>query len=154
MSLLLVTCTAALITHDPTPSVETSQPYVEETQEPYTEAPTEESTEPSSEKYVPQKSDFSMKIKVLDKTVFSDGETWWQVRVTPEYAGADLESWLASIPDHGVVEITYKITGGNQDTVEFDLGTQKVKSGEEFVTTRTPSKPKASVTDVEYHEDW
>lgn len=131
--------------------VTTSEPYTEEpyTEDPFTEPPAE--AQPTEESYVPRRSDWSLRVKVLDKTTFSDGETWWEVRITPKYAGSD----LANLPDQGTVEITYKIANNTDGdlvgTVSVTLEDQSAMTSEEFVTTRSSkSKIVAIVTEVEY----
>jgi hypothetical protein len=121
--------------------------------EPSTE-PTEEPT-PEPTEYTPKESDWVLKVKIKDKQCFGSAGCNVTARITPYYNGAG--SFETELPDEGVIELTYKVTGDESGpitgTLEIDCADQTNEIGEESMSTRrSGTVVRATVTDVEYNE--
>ena len=116
--------------------------------------PTEEPT-PEPTGYTPKKSDWVLKVKIKDKLCFGSAGCNVTAKITPYYTGAG--SIETDLPDEGVIELTYKVTGDESGpitgTLEIDCADQTNEIGEESMSTRrSGTQVKATVTDVEYNE--
>ena len=117
--------------------------------------PTEEpSPEPTG--YTPKKSDWVLKVKIKDKQCFGSAGCNVTAKITPYYNGG-AGSFETDLPDEGVIELTYKVTGDESGpitgTLEIDCADQTNEIGEESMSTRrSGTEVKATVTDVEYNE--
>jgi hypothetical protein len=116
--------------------------------------PAEEPT-PELTGYTPKKSDWVLKVKIKDKQCFGSAGCNVTAKITPYYNGAG--SFETDLPDEGVIELTYKVTGDESGpitgTLEIDCSDQTNEIGEESMSTRrSGTEVKATVTDVEYNE--
>jgi hypothetical protein len=126
-----------------------------------TVATAEQSSEPAEEPtaeptgYTPAKSDWVLRVKIKDKQCFGSAGCNVTAKITPYYTGAG--SIETDLPDEGVIELTYKVTGDESGpitgTLEIDCADQTNEIGEESMSTRrSGTQVKATVTDVEYNE--
>ena len=127
------------------PTMAAAEPSSEPTEEP--------SPEPTG--YTPKKSDWVLKVKIKDKQCFGSAGCSVTAKITPYYSGAG--SIETDLPDEGVLELTYKVTGDESGpitgTLEISCADQTSEIGEESMSTRSSgTKVKATVTDVEYNE--
>jgi hypothetical protein len=127
------------------PTVAAAEPSSEPTEEP-TPEPTE---------YTPKEADWVLEVKIKDKQCFGEAGCNVTAKITPYYNGAG--SSESDLPDEGVIELTYKVTGDESGpitgTLEIDCADQTSEIGEESMSTRSSgTEVKATVTDVEYNE--
>jgi hypothetical protein len=108
--------------------------------------PTEEPTqEPTG--FTPHKSDFKIGIKTLKKTCFGSAGCNVTFRINPEYVGSQ------ELPDEGVIEVTYKVTGAEdpiENTFTIEGGKASYEKEEDASTRSGSAKLVAKVTDVSY----
>ena len=94
----------------------------------------------------PKKSDFKLKVKVLDKECFGSAGCIVQFRIIPQYSGPGL-------PDEGTIELSYKITGGEDPelgTIEIECPDGSYSSEERDIDTPSSSSTvRAKITDLE-----
>ena len=154
--LLFGSCVAVLASSLGEPSGTTVKEAEPEASAAASDEPAEKPTEePSATTYTPKKTDWVLKIKTTDKQCFGSAGCNVSVRVTPLYAGPG--SAETDLPDEGIVEITYKLTGDESGpitgTLVVDCADQTAESSDESLSTRRSStKVKATVTDIEYNE--
>lgn len=110
----------------------------------FTEEPTEE---PEPAGYEPKKSDWNVKVKITDKQCFGSAGCSIDYKIDPQYVGS------RELPDVGVIEVTYEITGDEDPIIgTFTVEGTRAEFDEEgsMSTPRSSTKVKARITDVEY----
>ena len=106
----------------------------------------ESTAEPAG--FTPQKSDFEIGIKILEKRCFGSTGCSIMYRIKPKYVGTQ------ELPDEGTIEVSYRVTGGDsgprQNTFQI-VGGQTEFDKEEFAGTRSSGTVlKAKVIEVSY----
>ena len=101
--------------------------------------------------FTPQKSDFEIGIKILEKTCFGSTGCSIIYRIEPKYVGTQ------ELPDDVTIEVSYRVTGDEsgprQNTFEI-VGGQAEFDQEEFAGTRSSGTVlKAKVIEVSYTEN-
>ena len=118
----------------------TEEPTQEPEPEPTTEAPAA---------FNPKPKDFKIGIKILKKTCYETLRCDVEFRIVPSYIGSQ------EFPSEGTTEVTYEVTGGEQDitnTFEVDgEGTVTFEEYESAETARSSTKLVAKVTEVSYN---
>ena len=118
----------------------TEEPSVKPEPEPTTEAPAA---------YNPKPKDFRIGIKILKKTCYETLPCDVEFRIVPSYIGSQ------EFPNQGTTEVTYEVTGGEQDiTNTFEVGgkgTVTFDESESAETASSSTKLVAKVTEVSYN---
>lgn len=118
--------------------------------EPETTEP--ETTEDPTPTFNGKAKDFTIHIKTREKKCFGSAGCNVTFKIDPSYVGT------APLPDSGLIEVTYKVTGGEDgpqvNTFSIDgEGTAHFDSEETISTSSSHRTLKAKVTDVEYDAD-